>query len=169
MGRNEKGQFTNGNQLWKLALGKLGRPPKYTPETLLKAAEDYFIWNDANPWVKKEAIKSGDLAGTTMDIETERPYTIAAFCLHAGISSAWMTEHENLPDNHQYKADFLNVINVIKAAIRTQKFEGATVGVFNSNIIARDLGLADKTDHTTNGKDINQQNTIVFNGKEVSI
>jgi hypothetical protein len=41
----------------------------------------------------------------------------------------------------------------------TQKFEGATVGAFNANIIARDLGLKDQTDVTTNGNDISQ-NTI---------
>lgn len=32
----------------------------------------------------------------------------------------------------------------VETTIYTQKFEGAAVGAFNSNIIARDLGLADK-------------------------
>ena len=35
-----------------------------------------------------------------------------------------------------------------------QKFAGAAVGLFNANIIARDLGLADKQDITTNGESI---------------
>ena len=32
------------------------------------------------------------------------------------------------------------------AVIRTQKFEGASAGLLNANIIARDLGLSDKTE-----------------------
>jgi hypothetical protein len=39
--------------------------------------------------------------------------------------------------------------------MRSQKFEGASVGIFNSNIIARDLGLKENVDNTTNGKDLN--------------
>ncbi len=35
--------------------------------------------------------------------------------------------------------------------IRTQKFQGASADLLNANIIARDLGLADKTELT--GKD----------------
>ena len=38
------------------------------------------------------------------------------------------------------------IITRIREAIYQQKFEGASVGAFNANIIARDLGLADKQD-----------------------
>jgi len=40
-----------------------------------------------------------------------------------------------------YYDEFNLVLDEIDTIIRTQKFEGATVGVFNSNIIAYDLGL----------------------------
>lgn len=42
----------------------------------------------------------------------------------------------------------------ITSRIEGQQFEGATVGVFNANIIARKLGLVDKKDVTTNGQNV---------------
>ena len=40
--------------------------------------------------------------------------------------------------------DFSKVICEIKEIIRDQKFVGASAGLLNPNIIARDLGLTDK-------------------------
>ncbi len=48
-----------------------------------------------------------------------------------------------MAQKEEYK-DFFGVYTRISQIIRTQKFEGAAVGLFNANIIARDLGLADK-------------------------
>ncbi|MFC0183379.1 terminase small subunit [Pseudarcicella hirudinis] len=44
----------------------------------------------------------------------------------------------------QHQKIFLEVITRIEEIVYVQKFEGAAVGAFNANIIARDLGLADK-------------------------
>jgi hypothetical protein len=40
------------------------------------------------------------------------------------------------------------IITRIEEIIRTLKYEGAVVGAFNANIISRDLGLADKKEHS---------------------
>ena len=45
----------------------------------------------------------------------------------------------------------LGVIREAEEIIRRQKFEGASADLLNANIIARDLGLADKAEFT--GKD----------------
>ena len=37
----------------------------------------------------------------------------------------------------------------------SQKFEGASAGIFNHAIIARDLGLTERFDHTTKGEQMN--------------
>ena len=57
-------------------------------------------------------------------------------CLEVGIEF----EHIHIID---YK-DFSQVITRIGKIIYDQKFSGAASGFFNANIIARDLGLADK-------------------------
>ena len=46
--------------------------------------------------------------------------------------------------------DFTRVITHVENVIFTQKFEGATVGAYNANIIARDLGLIDHQEITKN-------------------
>lgn len=47
----------------------------------------------------------------------------------------------------------MQVTTRIDEIIYKQKFEGAAVGAFNANIIARDLGLADKKDVDIKTKD----------------
>ena len=45
---------------------------------------------------------------------------------------------------YRKRPEFSGVIRAIDESIKNQKFEGAAAGFFNSNIIARDLGLKDK-------------------------
>ena len=47
--------------------------------------------------------------------------------------------------------DFLTVITRIEQTIETQQFEGATVGAYNANIIARKLGLYELVDNKHSG------------------
>ncbi len=139
-----------GNQFWKLR-SKHGRDKLFeTPDLLWEAASEYFDWCDNNPWYKNEAIKSGDMAGTTMKVETARPYTITGFLLYIGTSDAYWRQFKS--EGHK---DYSTVIDEIEKAIYTQKFEGAAVGAFNANIIARDLGLSEKTDGSLNISGVN--------------
>lgn len=126
-------------QLWNLAASTLGRPTAYTPDDFFKVASDYFKWCDDNPWYKNEAIRGGEAAGTIVSVPTQRPYTITGLCLFAGITSRTFRNWETRPE-------FEDVVSVIRDVIYTQKFEGAAVGSFNANIIARDLGLRETMD-----------------------
>ena len=45
-------------------------------------------------------------------------------------------------------SDFQDAIRTIEKTIRTQKFEGASAGIFNSSIIAAELGIAKKIEQT---------------------
>lgn len=153
-----------GNKFWQNR-SKHGRDKLFaTPELLWNAAEEYFQWCDDNPWHKSEAIKSGELAGKIIEIPTKRPYTITGFLLYINASKNFWEEFKLA--NHQ---DFLGIIEEIENVIYTQKFEGAAVGAFNANIIARDLGLKEKSevDHTTGGKPV-QIFQLPDNGREKS-
>lgn len=148
------------NKFWELRT-KHGRDKLFsTPDLLWTAATEYFQWCDDNPWIKNEAIKSGDLAGQIIKVPTSRPYTIKALCLYLGVNAQYFTDFKNglKPNEKDIDKDFSLVITRIEETIYTQKFEGATVGTFNANIIARDLGLTDKKelDHTTKGESINK-------------
>ncbi|MDM1294325.1 DNA packaging protein [Sphingobacterium sp. N143] len=139
-----------GNQFWKLR-SKHGRDKLFGSSNLLwEAATEYFEWCDKNPWLKSEAIKSGDMAGTVMQVPTARPYTLQGLCLFLDCNAAYFRQFkQSLPENEK---DFSTVITRIEEVIYNQKFEGATVGAFNANIIARDLGLTDKQEHEVNAR-----------------
>jgi hypothetical protein len=121
-----------GNEYWKLA--DWGKPRSYQPEQLWEKACEYFQWCENNPWMKNEAVKSGDNTGLIIQVPTSRPYTIHALCIYAGIIT--QTFH-----NYEKEEAYLEICKRIREIIYSQKFEGAAVGAFNANIIARDLGL----------------------------
>jgi hypothetical protein len=147
-----------GNQFWKLR-SKHGRKKLFeTPELLWEAACEYFQWCDDNPWYKSEQIKlppkaikddGGAVVGYTpsvVEIPTARPYTMQGLCLYLDCNTAYFrTFKAQLPKDEQ---DFNTIITRIEETIFMQKFEGAAVGAFNSNIIARDLGLKDNIEET---------------------
>jgi hypothetical protein len=136
------------NQFWKNR-SVHGREKLFkTPELLWQAAQEYFNWVDGHPWYKVSAIKSGDFAKEMVKEPVARPYTITGFLIYCDASESYWRKFkatENLPE------DFFTVIERIEQIIYTQKFEGAAVGAFNANIIARDLGLVEKGELT--GKD----------------
>lgn len=132
-----------GNNYWEFR-NKHGRDFKYTPEDLWDEAVNYFNWISAKAWNKKEAIKSGDLAGSTMDVPIQTPMSIQSFCLFADIDDNTFLRYEK----EKGYEDFWEVTTRIKNIIESNQFEGATVGVYNPNIIARKLGLTEKVENT---------------------
>lgn len=134
-------RFQEGNNYWQFR-NKHGRNHKYTPELLWEEAVKYFEWMSEKVWNKKEAIKSGELAGTLIDVPTSTPMSIEGFCLFADIEPKTFRSYDS-----ENNLDFLPITTRIRGIIESQQFEGATVGAFNPNIIARKLGLADKTEN----------------------
>jgi hypothetical protein len=114
---------------------KVGRPRIYqSPEELNEDCEDYLITTSTRVWTKKDWVGKD---ATEVERETSAPFTQTGLFLFLGIDrTTW--------DLYRKRPEFIPVITRIEAIIYTQKFEGATVGAFNANIIARDLGLADK-------------------------
>lgn len=131
-----------GNNYWQFR-NKHGRDYKYQPEELWEEFKQYVEWVNDTPWYKNEAIKSGDMAGTIIPIPTRKPLTIEGFCLFADIVHKTFMDYEK-------RKDFVTVVTRIRGAIENDQLEGASVGAYNPNIIARKLGLQDKqqTEHT---------------------
>lgn len=146
------------NQFWKLR-SKHGRNKLFeSPELLYTAACEYFEWCNKNPWVKTETTKKGEITDIKT-MPTERPMTLTGLCIYLDCSSSYFRvfkktikdKNKNITEKDK---DFLTIITRIEEIIYTNKFEGAAVGAYNANIIARDLGLKDKTDITSNDKEI---------------
>ena len=130
------------NNFWTLR-SKHGRDKIFAyPALLLEAAGEYFEKIDSDPWYKNEAIKGGNKAGDIVKLPVQQPYTIKGLCHFLGIDhQTWL--------NYKEREEFKQAMTTIEDFIYNQKFIGATVGAFNANIIARDLGLIDKKDVTS--------------------
>ena len=138
------------NQFWKLRT-KHGRDAIFTdPNTMYDAACEYFQWCDENPWldtkISNRVVKGEDIEETE-NKPTQRPYTLSGLCLFLGVNKQYFTDFKKRLKKKD--KDFSLVITRIEEIIYTNKFEGAAVGAYNSNIIARDLGLVDKKDYSS--------------------
>lgn len=116
-----------------------------TPEELWKLFDEYVAWCKANPRRKEDYV--GKDAMRVMR-ELERPLTWVGFECYlndCGVVSSLGPYEQN--EGEAY-TEYLPIISRIKRYIETDQFEGATVGQYNPNIIARKLGLVEKTEST---------------------
>ena len=88
-----------------------------------------------------------------------RAYTITALCLYLNCNTQYFNNFE--ADNKPSK-EFTVIITRIRETIYSQKFVGAAADLLNPNIIARELGLIDKKDLTTDGEKINKPIPLVL-------
>ena len=140
----ETGRFTTGNRFWE-ARSSAGPKPKFDgPEPLWSACQEYFVWVDEHPLHEAKAF-SYEGKVTVAALPKMRAMTIAGLCIFLDI------DEQTWRDWRSGRPDLLGVITRVDAIIRAQKFEGAAADLLNPNIIARDLGLADRSELT--GKD----------------
>lgn len=132
------------NEFWKFR-SKHGRNKLFdSPELLWEEAVKYFQWCVDNPLIEvdfrgKDAVEvylpkmqAFTWAGLEyyLDMDLRRYRDALNGSLHSGGS------HD----------DFVQVLVRINNVIYNQKFTGAAAGLLNPNIIARDLGLTDKSE-----------------------
>jgi len=136
------GRFTTGNRFWE-ARSSHGRNPKFeTADALEDAISQYFEWNEANPRYKDQLVTFQGSA-THEPVAQMRAMTIGAMCMFIGV------DHSTWIEWKTSRSDFSKVMGWAESVIYRQKFEGASADLLNPNIIARDLGLADKKEHTS--------------------
>lgn len=147
-----------GNQFWKLR-SKHGREKLFaTPELLWEAAEEYFQWVEDNPLYETKPFSYMGMV-TLEQVPLMRAMTLSQLCFYLGCNEAYFRNFKaQLPDGEE---DFNTVISQIETFIYNQKFQGASANLLNANIIARDLGLRDQSDVTSNGKEITTAPTAI--------
>lgn len=141
------GPEEKGASVWdkRKGLGR-GRPKAIsTPELLWDLAQAYFEEVDENPFMKQEVLKGGPSAGKIIGVPTIRPYTWKGFENYLFFNKIASDLEKYRYNFDEAYGDYVGIITCIGSIIYTQKFEGASVGAFNANIIARELGLSEKT------------------------
>lgn len=142
-----------GNEFYKQVQGPTGRPPKYdTAQDLWLKAVEYFNWVNDNPLYELKVFQyQGEIVEKEMP--KMRAMTETAFWLFAGISKdTWRRMKGGEYSNENESKDFCAVSIKISEIIYGQKFEGAAGDFLNPNIIARDLGLVDKSERELSGQ-----------------
>lgn len=147
----------NGKSYWEIAPNPLGgRPLKYkNAQVLWEKFLDYCKWVDDNPWQEKQATNSmvsgGDDQRNAVQQNvkvSQRAYTLYGFCAFAGIYK-W----GDFKRNYSEKKGFLEVIESIENIVTAHQVDGALIRKFDSNLVARLNGIADKTITEVTGKD----------------
>ena len=133
------GRFKPGNRFWE-ARSSAGPKPKFeTAEALWAACVEYFEWVEDNPlWEDKLVTFQG--AATHEPVARMRAMTLTGLCLFIDVTIETWTQWR------RSRADLSEVLTRAEAIMRDQKFSGAAADLLNPNIIARDLGLADKSE-----------------------
>jgi len=117
------------NQFWKLRT-KHGRDKIFsTPQILWSACVEYFESIAKNP-LYETIVQSGKI----YQLPKMRAMTVEGLCIFLDIATKTFNEYCDIED-------YRTICTRVKEIIKTQKFEGASAGLLNANIIARDLGL----------------------------
>ena len=114
------------------------------PVDFLRACADYFEWAEQHP-IKEDLVFSAKEGIRRAEGDKVRCFTKIGLCLHIGIPVGRLETYRG------YGEEWQSAVELVEAVIKNQKFENAAAGMLNSSIITRDLGLADKQEHT--GKD----------------
>ena len=152
---------------------KIGKPRSFeSPQDLWEKACEYFEHCVNNPIETEDFIKSGHKAGNKITLNKAIPFTIAGLCIYLGVNTKYfndfndMIKEKNADGADEELSLYSEVICAIRDVIWTQKFNGAAVGLFQHQLIAMELGMAQKVDQKVDISDAVQE-VFMLNGKEI--
>lgn len=133
-----------GNRFWEFR-SKHGRDKIFSdPELLWKECLKYFTWCEDNP------LPEVDYRGkdaTPVTLFKIRAFTIRGLCLFLDVNEDFMNQFKLACGGRSdpQSQDFSRIITKIYDTIFTQKFTAAAAGFLKENLIARETGLAEKS------------------------
>ena len=134
--------FLKGNKFWE-------KRTKHGVDRIFKDAN--VLWEECckyfesvieNPILVQEMTKMGPQL-----MQKQRPITYEGLCNYLGVGVKYFWDAERLIENKTSKSkedlDLSDVYARVRQTIRQYKYEGALVGIFNGNLIAKEFGMAD--------------------------
>ena len=147
-----------GNKFWMLR-SKHGRDKLFkTPALLWEAACEYFEWCENNPLYEMRGFSFQGKV-TKENFPKMRAMTLSQLCFYLNCSDSYFRHFKSTLQEKD--KDFITVIHEIESIIYNQKFQGASADLLNANIIARDLGLVDKSDFKHEGIPSNMSINVI--------
>lgn len=147
-----------GNKFW-LNRSSHGRKPIFeSPDALWLKACEYFEWCHENPLYEMKAFNCGEMGIVQEPIAKMRAMTITGLCFFIGLSRQGWSEYKE-------KQDFSDIVGEVESVIYSQKFEGASAGLLNASIIAREIGLSNSDSNAPS----NQKESIELEIKRLEL
>lgn len=164
--------FVNTIDINYLIHKDMARPFKHTAQTLELLFVEYKEWIKDQGYKVATVLKTGEVVYHTVG----KPLSIESFCLFADI--AVRTFYGYLSENEQDKEymsveelaernELLQMSTRIREEIRDFQIGGATVNVFNANIVSRVNGLKEQQEIDVTGT--RETINIVIDGTAVDL
>ena len=109
---------------------------KYTGKQLLELFEKYKEDRKKDVMLKKELVKGGTLAGTLVDVEYYKPFSLFSFCKFAKLDKATLLKWSKRNDVRIPK-DLHKSAVIIYEEIRDENVSGAMNGLYNPVVASR--------------------------------
>lgn len=139
--------FEKGNRFWEARNSNKGAAPKYeSPDDLRAACMEYFEWVAKNP-LKMAHPVTFQGKGKTFEVAKMRAMTVIGLCNFIGIGKSTWYDWKNEKGDH-YRSDVSDTLSWAEDVITQQKIEGAAADLLNAAFIGKQIGLADKTEHS---------------------
>jgi hypothetical protein len=115
-----------------------------TPDKMWELFCEYVKHEHKNPMYRTDYVGRD---GIEVKTPLETPITFEGFECYLGDKEIIndLGDYESNKDNRY--TEYATIITRIKKNCFVHNFKGASVGLFNANIIARKLGLTDKQEH----------------------
>jgi len=114
-----------------------------TPEKLWELFESYVLHEKQNPMYKTEYVGKD---GRTELTPLETPITFEGFECYLEDKGIINDLGDYASNKNEKYSEYSTIITRIKRNCFVHNFKGASVGLFNANIIAKKLGLSEKVE-----------------------
>jgi hypothetical protein len=118
-----------------------GSEKNNTPEEILEAFHAYMEVTKANPKIKQVP---NTKTNSIITLEMEVPFTKTGFIIYLAKKGITKNGREILYNRDNRYSEFKEVIDYIDLVTYDDQLSGAIAGVFNNNVVIRNLGLSDK-------------------------
>lgn len=119
---------------------------RLTPELLWRLACGYFEAAENDVIMQRDFIRSGLDAGRIIEIPRRRPYSLTGFEMYVEAYGIRARLSDFFTNRDSKYPGFEAVCNRIRSIITQDKYDGAAVGIYNANLVIRDLGLTEKVE-----------------------
>jgi hypothetical protein len=132
-----------GNRFWEVRSTHGKSPIFATPDDLWTACCEYFAWVEENPLIE-ERLFSSEGAVIKGHASKMRAMTIQGLCNFLDIGDTTWYEYAQ-------REGYAAICARAKRIIYAQKLEGAAADLLNASIIARELGLKERSETELTG------------------